>query len=130
MKIRALDLGTRRTGVAFADSENGSPLALDTIHHQSEEELIEEIRQIVVKRSIEKIVIGLPLLLSGKEGLQSSIVRNIEKTLQTLGPKIEVLDERFTTPQGGFTDPDSAAASGLLAVYLERQTAFDTKANK
>lgn len=120
MKILALDIGTKRTGAAFADSGDGVPLALSTITHESDEELLQEVEQIIRARSIEKIIVGFPLLLSGQEGAQSDYVKNVAFLLETTGLKIELLDERYTTSREKLKDPDSAAACHILQVYLDR----------
>ena len=36
------------------------------------------------------------------------------------GFPVELLDERYTTPRAAESDPDAAAACGILQVYLDR----------
>ncbi|MBT4120283.1 MAG: Holliday junction resolvase RuvX [Candidatus Peribacter sp.] len=121
MRILGLDIGLRRTGVAFADSTDDILFSLETIQHKSEEELIEAIQNIVAEKSIEEVVLGLPLLLSGEEGSQAKIVVNIQEKLKNEGISCSVLDERYTTPKAGDMDKDAASACEILALWLQRK---------
>lgn len=130
MNILALDIGMRRTGIAFADSSAGIPLALDTFAHTSVEQLVEHILAMVKKRSVEELVLGLPLLPSGEEGAQSIFVRSVGEKLQTSGCSVTFLDERYSTPSGRQPedreiDPDSASACQILQMYLDRKRHVD-----
>jgi putative Holliday junction resolvase len=123
IRYLALDIGTRRTGVAYGDDETGIPLPLETIKHTSEEELITSIQKLCSERNVDLVLVGLPLLPSGDEGSQSSYVHSMVEKLIELGLKVELIDERYTSPRKGGsdsqkTDPDAAAACAILAVKL------------
>jgi putative holliday junction resolvase len=120
MRILALDIGTRRTGCAFYDSQTGVPLPLETIQHDSDQALAERVTTIVGDRKCDKLIIGLPLLLSGKEGAQVERVKAAADGLKALHLPMEFLDERYTTPQHGAADADALAALKILQGYLER----------
>lgn len=120
MRLLALDIGLRRTGVAFADVDIGVPMALSTIEHTSIEELVDHISTIVDQKSIDQIIVGLPLLPSGEEGEQSSIVRDISAQISRIGPKLTFLDERYTTTSQKHVDPDASSACFLLETALKR----------
>lgn len=131
MRLLALDLGTRRTGVAFFDSATGIPLPLATIAHATVEELLTNLRALIAQRSIEKLIIGMPLLPSGEEGSQVTFVKGIAAKLSALQLPIVFIDERHTTPThrhpkkshhgppASAFDGDAAAAVALLQTYLE-----------
>lgn len=118
MRLLALDIGTRRTGIAYCD-DTGVPLPLNTIEHESERALIDHIHDLIAARNIDHLIIGLPLLPSGAEGKQSKIVRSVGETLSAMVP-VEYLDERYTT-QDSYPDPDARAACALLTTFLERR---------
>ena len=125
MKYLALDIGKKHTGAAYADSEVNIALPLDTIHHESDEELVEVVGQIVSARQVGTLVIGLPVLLSGKETAQTAYVRGVAERLQQACPSctIEFLDERETSKvdlQTKSQDTHAQAAVTLLSVFLER----------
>lgn len=121
MKYLGLDIGTRRTGVAIADSDVGVSLALETIGHRSEEELIDAVVTLAHERSVQELVLGLPLLPSGDEGAQVTVVRSTAARLEEKGFIVHLLDERYSTPRPGeHGDPDSSSACQILQVFLER----------
>ncbi len=128
-RLLALDIGTRHTGVAYVDTDNGIPLPLDTIEHRTKEQLCDAVKKIRDARSIDTILIGLPLLPSGEEGTQTSIVREYGALLEALGTPLLYKDERYTTPRRTSgerkervlpqaEDDNAAAATQILTTYL------------
>lgn len=114
-RILALDIGMRRTGVAYLDEETAVPLPLDTIAHRTTEELLDRIGVLVAERKIDSLVVGLPLLPSGQEGAQATYVRTVAEQMTVRGfPPLTFRDERYTTPRSRTGDPDASAALNLL----------------
>ena len=124
MRILALDVGLRRTGVAFAECPTGIPLVLPTLHHESARDFLAQVAELVRMRRIDHIVVGLPLLSSGKEGRQARCVRALLPSLALLGVCVSILDERYSTSHHFSQDPDAVAACSLLTVFIDR---LDTK---
>lgn len=120
MRLLSLDIGMKRTGVAFVDTDNNIPLPLDTIESESIDEFAAKALDISVTRGADTIIVGLPLLPSGDEGSQSEYVRECAERLQEAGITIEFVDERYTTNDGKDYDGDARAACQLLQMYLER----------
>lgn len=121
--LLGVDAGTRRTGVAFADTKAGFVMALDTIHHTSAEELVDRIVQLVKQRKVDEVIIGLPRLPQGDEGKQAILVRELAEVLRkTLQIPVTLIDERYSTfaSEGG-TDPDAAAACSMLSVIVDQR---------
>lgn len=120
MRLIALDLGKRRTGVAFYDTQTDIVVPLNVLQCSSDVELVGALQALLQERSPEHIIVGLPLLPSGKEGEQSAWVREV---LQKLAPKqaVHFVDERYSTARDGSVDPDAAAACELLRGFLERK---------
>lgn len=123
MNYLALDLGTKKTGVSFVDTTVGIPLPLSTIVHETPSKLIAHVSTLVKERRIESIIIGLPLLPSGKEGLQAHIVRTWAAHIQdTITIPVHFIDERYTTPKIATpADPHATAACQILQTFLERE---------
>jgi putative transcription antitermination factor YqgF len=117
----SLDIGLRRTGVAYYSDEVAVPVALDTLKHKSVQSLIEQILPLLKERNIDRVVCGLPLLLSGEEGAQCALVRDVTEALQENGVEIALLDERYSTPSINEIDPDAAAACQLLLTFIDRE---------
>ena len=118
-----------RTGIAFAEIPSGFIVALETIEHQTFDELASRIVQMVNEKKIDRLVIGSPRLLSGKEGSQVSVVQSATDCIQKrVNLPIEFLDERYTTIVGKMakvSDADARAACELLIVWLDRRKAID-----
>ena len=132
VKILALDLGTKHTGVAFIDQENvGFVVPLPTINHKSNEEFMHAVQTLITDRKIDRIIVGLPFLLSGKEGSQAALVQKRVKDVETLGIPISLVDERYssrqtstaTHPKKGrdrsAVDPNAMAAIAILEAFIE-----------
>ena len=132
MKILALDLGTKRTGVAFIDQESvGFVVPLSTINHKSNEEFMNAVQELIKDRKIDRLVVGLPFLPSGKEGQQAAFVHERVKELETLGIPVSLIDERYssrqtstaTPPKKGqdrsAVDPNAMAAIAFLEAFIE-----------
>ena len=121
MKLIAFDVGERRTGVAFFDSQIDFVIPLDTIHHQNEGELLDAAEAVLRERGARSVVIGLPLLLSGVEGSQAKFAKMIGAQLVARGFDVDYIDERFTTDRQTPSDGDAKAACIVLNTYLQRK---------
>lgn len=124
--ILALDIGKRRTGVALGDSVRPFILALKTIHHSNENELVKSVENIVKEKNISRIVLGLPLLPDGSIGEQAEHVRMVAKLLEnSLRITPEFIDERYTSLRAERReniDVDASAACAILDVALSQIT--------
>jgi putative holliday junction resolvase len=125
--VLALDIGKRRTGIAFGDTKAGMLAALDTVSHKTIEELIDKLKPIIKTKHTTKLYVGMPLLLDGTEGEQARFVRDTVDVLsKSLNLPVECIDERYTS---GVThqnqDPDAKAACALLGVVLDRERGID-----
>src|SRR5687768_921800 len=101
MRLLGLDVGKRRIGVAITD-----PLAITARPHSTidrNKQAVVKIASIVEELQIGKIVVGLPLHLSGVEGEQALDVRNFVTKLQAqVSIPIEFKDERLTTVEAEY----------------------------
>lgn len=82
-----------------------------------------KLEELVSTHAVERVVVGLPVGLSGNEGPQAREARAFARRLEALLPvPVETYDERFTTSlarrtEGGAAE-DSRAAAYLLTSYL------------
>jgi putative pre-16S rRNA nuclease len=84
---------------------------------------LDRIAAIVGAEHPDRVVVGLPLTLSGLEGAQAEETRRFVESLSArLGVEVDLFDERFTTrlaeQDRGAADEDARAAAHLLASYL------------
>jgi len=120
VRILSLDLGMKRTGVAFFDEQTNIPLPLTTLVHADDHDLVQQIIALARVRSVDRLLVGLPLLPSGTEGSQAKWVHTIVEQLTTNGFTVSLLDERFSTPIDHKSDPDAFAALNLLQIAIKR----------
>lgn len=113
-RILALDIGTKRTGVAFLDEDIAVPLPLSTIQHRSVSDLLSQVAALMQERKIDRLIVGLPLLPSGERGKQARLVEEVAERMQERGWTVTLKDERYTSPRGKTDDPDAIAALNLL----------------
>lgn len=123
MRFLGLDIGTKNIGVAFFDSNVGIIFPRDVVVVKSEKFAIEELKRIVEKDKVDKIVVGLPLNFnSTKSKIQDYVENFCSKLKEVIGIEIEFFDERFTTKivEGmGRKNIDSLSASLILEGYLK-----------
>ena len=99
-RVMALDVGSKRIGVAVTDPLGITAQGLDTIQRQNKRRDFEVLRQILEKYEVREIVVGLPLRLSGAEGTQSEKMRAFAETLRSqFGVTVHLWDERWTSTE-------------------------------
>ena len=122
MRLLGLDIGTRRTGVAFSEIPPGFIIALNTVHHRSTEDLCSALKAIIAEKKIDELVVGLPRLLDGSEGAQVRIVRETSAMLETMFHlPITFIDERFSSMGATKESADSKAACEILGVVVSQR---------
>src|SRR5882757_4439577 len=122
MRVLALDHGTARIGCAISDPSGTLATPLPVIEPPEPRTVAE----LVAEHGVERVVVGLPLHLSGEEGGQAGLVRTFCGELEALlDVPVETYDERLTTRMaeasrrgGASAAPDSLAAAHLLESYL------------
>lgn len=136
-RVAALDLGSKRIGVAYSDSGRLLASPWGTIERsgdpaRDQRAVLDAVREI--EASI--VVVGLPLSLSGQMGAAARAALEETETLRSAlaphGVVVETADERFTTVDAqralrvsGRTGKsarkvvDSAAAMVLLQAWLD-----------
>jgi len=99
-RIMALDVGSRRIGVAVSDPLGITAQGLDTIQRQNKRRDLEALRRLLSEYQIREVVVGLPLRLSGAEGTQSEKMRLFADDLHRhFGVTVHLWDERWTSTE-------------------------------
>lgn len=129
--IVALDVGTKRIGVAVADSAVPIAMPLETVEVDGTE--IDVIKRIVEDRHAEKVVVGYPRNQSGDATDQTAISEAVGRKVATFA-EVAYQDESLTSIMAEdrlkaagkpYTkgDIDAAAATIILQDYLEQNYA-------
>lgn len=126
MKVLAVDYGRARTGVAVSDPTGTVARPLGVVERAGTEAGMAELSELVRREAVERIVVGLPLTLSGERGAQARETDEFVKLLEAaVDVPVETFDERFTTVLAGRDaspasgDEDARAAAHLLTGYLQ-----------
>ena len=96
-KIMALDIGTKRIGVALSDYLQVIAIPNVCISREPEKKAIEEIIKIAKENRVEKIVVGVPVNMDGTLGFQAQ--NCIDFSQKLLGFDIILEDERLTSEE-------------------------------
>jgi putative Holliday junction resolvase len=99
-RVLALDVGSKRIGVAITDALGITAQGLDTIQRKNKRRDLEALRKVLERYEVREIVVGLPLRLSGAEGTQSEKMRRFADDLQAhFGVTVHLWDERWTSTE-------------------------------
>ncbi len=136
MRVLALDLGSKRIGVAVSDLSGtiASPL---TVIQRSGRLAVDHqrIRDLVAEEEAELLVVGLPLSMNGSMGIAAkAAIKEVRQLATVVGVPVETWDERRTTAtadaillERGMRAPqrrsviDKVAAAVILQAWLDRQ---------
>ena len=101
MSIFGLDIGDKRTGVAISNDVSSICTPLNYIPSQDINYFLENLSILIIENKINKLIIGLPKLLSGKEGERAKYSRYISKKIKEKNKNVEIVlwDERLTSKQ-------------------------------
>ena len=133
MKVLALDVGDRRTGVALSDAVGMIAIPLTTIQAGDEDELATVAMALIEEHGAGEVVVGMPLTLAGEMGSQAKRTGHFVRHLRSqIDVPIKTVDERLSTveatrrmreaggrrkrPREGI---DAAAAAVVLQAYLD-----------
>lgn len=123
MRVLALDYGSARIGCALSDATGTLSTPIGAIEPPD----ARSVAGLVDEHEVERVVVGMPVSLSGREGHQAELTREFCSELSTIVEvPVETWDERFTTRMaaqtrrdtGAGSAEDSIAAAHLLETYL------------
>jgi putative Holliday junction resolvase len=123
VRVLALDYGSARCGVAVSDPTGTLATPLEPVLRPGTKKGIARVRAVVQETGAERVLVGLPVSLSGADSAQTREARAFAERLQgLLAVPVELYDERFTTSlarrAGGSASLDSRAAAVLLDEWL------------
>ena len=126
MRVLALDYGSARCGCALSDPTGTLATPIDPIERPATRRGFARVTELVRDRDVERVVVGLPLGLSGADTDQTRETRAFADRLAgAVAVPVEMYDERFTTAIAARsgdprTSEDSRAAAVLLEDWLAR----------
>ncbi len=130
-RVIAFDHGTRRIGVAVADTEIGQAFSRPALL-AARGNSVGPVVALARSEGAELVVVGLPRNMDGTEGAQAAAARRFGGQLAEAGLLVTFVDERLTSWEAGERlaaagerrrrkggDLDSAAARLILQDYLD-----------
>src|SRR5918911_3839240 len=97
-RILALDHGEARCGCALSDPSGTLATPLPAIERPDSRRGLDSVVELVRETGAERVVVGLPLTMSGEEGRQAARARGFAERLGARGEApVELYDDRLTT---------------------------------
>jgi putative Holliday junction resolvase len=123
LRVLALDYGAARCGVAVSDPSGTLATPLEPVLRPASKRGFAALRAVIDSLEAERVIVGLPLSLSGGDSAQTREARTFaERLARAVSVPVELYDERFTTSlalqAGGSGSLDSRAAAVLLEEWL------------
>ncbi|HTR64035.1 MAG TPA: Holliday junction resolvase RuvX [Candidatus Binataceae bacterium] len=128
MAILAIDFGSRRIGLAVADSLSSPAYPIGTLKRKSLREDLDQVARAIDGRGVTQLVVGLPLNMNGSEGPIARAARKFGDQLGAhLDLSVDYADERLTSvearerlsAQGGMRGKKAAVDALAAAIILE-----------
>jgi putative holliday junction resolvase len=97
-RVLGLDVGSRRIGVAVSDPLGITAQGLDTLQRTTKRRDFEHLQRVIQEYDVREIVVGLPLRMSGVEGIQSDKMQVFAEELRKrFRLPVHLWDERLTS---------------------------------
>ncbi len=135
MSILSIDYGDKKVGLA--KSVEGTAVPLLILENKSRADLLKKIKQVCAENDIEKIIVGLPLSMSGismcdkdlKNSHLQKVLAFIAELKKSTTISVETEDERLSTKQAASLvqgaknkSDDDIAAMLILQNYLDKNS--------
>ena len=135
MVIMGLDPGGKRIGVALSDPTELLASPLTVLRRTTLERDLAELRRLAEANDVEKVLVGLPLHMSGEEGNEAERARSFAAEVEAaLGLPVELVDERLSSVEAERQlmesgvrwrrrkeRLDAVAAAVILQAYLDTE---------
>ena len=98
MRVLAVDWGERRVGLAVSDPQGIIATGLDTLTVSGDDQAVARVAKVAAEQEVERVVVGLPLLMSGERGEAAQAAQGFaERLARRTGLRVDTYDERLTT---------------------------------
>ena len=99
-RILGLDVGSKRIGLAISDPLGITAQGLETLQRQNKRLDFAQLEQVIREHRVTEIVIGLPLRMTGGEGIQAEKMQAFaEDVRRRFRLPVHLWDERLTSAQ-------------------------------
>jgi putative Holliday junction resolvase len=99
-RILGLDVGSKRIGLAVSDPLGITAQGIETIQRQNKRLDFEQLERVIRAYAVAELVVGLPLRMSGEEGIQAEKMQLFAEELRKrFQLPVHLCDERLTSVQ-------------------------------
>ena len=99
-RVLGLDVGSRRIGLAVSDPLGITAQGLDTLERRNKRHDFQYLRDVIREYEVKEIVVGLPLRMSGEEGIQADKMHAFAEELRKrFRLPVHLWDERLTSAE-------------------------------
>ena len=129
-----IDLGSKRVGLALSDKMNMIASPYRTLIVKNEQDLLDQLRLIIVDLKVKTIVLGLPLNMNGGDSAQTKKVREFKSVLSIFNLPVKLEDERLSSVSAkrslvmqdiktghNKSEVDKRAAAIILQQFLDKK---------
>ena len=97
-RLVGLDLGTKRIGVSICDDKRLIATPFKTINYSNINNLVDELKLIIVENNIKALIIGYPVNMDGSLGKSTQSIRDKANIIsKKLNIPLSLWDERLST---------------------------------
>jgi putative holliday junction resolvase len=99
-RVLGLDVGARRIGVAISDPLGITAQGLETLYRKNKKYDLAYLHRLIRDYQVKEIVVGLPLRMSGAEGIQAEKIQAFAEDLRKrFKLPVHLWDERLTSAE-------------------------------
>jgi putative Holliday junction resolvase len=100
MRTLAIDPGSRRIGLALSDSAGRLATPYAVLQISSPQDAITQILKVIEKEGVDRLVVGIPLNMTGPPGASAKSAAAFARELSTrTGKPLILIDERLSSFQ-------------------------------
>jgi putative Holliday junction resolvase len=123
-RILGLDVGSKTIGLAVSDPLGITAQGLVTLRRQNKRLDFEQLERVMKEYEVTEIVVGLPLRMSGVEGIQAEKMQGFAEQLrQRFQLPVHLWDERLSSAQANRVLRDSEMSIKRRGEVVDRLAA-------
>ena len=97
-RLIGLDLGSKRIGVSICDEKQSIATPFKTIKKTNNNQLIENLKSIILENHIKGIIIGNPINMDGSLGRSAQSIKDVASNIsKSIDLPVCLWDERLST---------------------------------
>jgi len=123
-RLLGLDVGSKTIGLAVSDPLGFTAQGLPTIRRKNKRVDFEQLERVIREYNVCEIVIGLPLRMSGLEGIQAEKMQRFATDIRTrFQLPVHLWDERLTSAEANRVLRDSEMSIRRRGEVVDRLAA-------